>query len=94
VQSPTARRAIAERDVYMDMPAGPQVSQHRALIHGETPGMKLMQEWTTVYFLYDLARDPGELTDLSRDRATLREMMGAYEDKLSTLHVVPVNAVR
>jgi arylsulfatase A-like enzyme len=86
--------SIAERDVYMDMPAGPQVSQHRALIHGETPGMKLMQEWTTVYFLYDLARDPGELTDLSRDRATLREMMGAYEEKLSTLHVVPVNAVR
>jgi choline-sulfatase len=86
--------SIEERDVYLDMPAGPQVSQHRAFIHGETPGLKLMQEWTTVYLLYDLARDPGELSDLSRDRATLNEMLGAYEEKLSSLHVVPVNAVR
>jgi len=82
---------VEERDVYMDMPTGPQVPQHRALIHGDTPGFKLMQEWMSVYFLYDLSKDPGELSDLSRDRGKLRELMGAYEDKLATLHVIPVN---
>ena len=29
---------IDERDVFMDMPAGPQVSQHRAIIHGRDAG--------------------------------------------------------
>ena len=82
---------VAERDVYMDMPAGPQVSQHRALIHGDTPGLKLMSEGGPLYLLYDLARDPGELNDLSRDRPALAEMKSLYEQKVAGLHAIRVN---
>jgi arylsulfatase A-like enzyme len=83
--------AMEERDVYMDMPAGPQVSQHRALIHGDTPGLKLMSEGAAWFFLFDLNNDPGELTDISRDRARLLEMRSAFDDKLATLHTIHVD---
>jgi choline-sulfatase len=89
IASPDAE--VEERDVYMDMPAGPQVSQHRAFIHGETPGLKLMAEGGPVYLLFDLARDPGELNDLSRDRPILTLMRSAYEDKLAGIHTLRVN---
>ncbi len=46
---------VDERDVYIDMPAGPQVSQHRAFIHGDTPGLKLMAEGGPLYLLFDLS---------------------------------------
>ena len=58
--------AIDERDVLMDMPWGPQVAQHRALIHGPTPGLKLMAPGGPVYQLYDLSKDEAELNDVSR----------------------------
>jgi choline-sulfatase len=83
--------SMEERDIYIDMPAGPEVSQHRALIHGTTPGMKLMSEGGPVYFLFDLARDPGELAELSRDRAAYALMKAAFDDKVSTLHMVHVD---
>jgi arylsulfatase A-like enzyme len=82
---------VDERDVYIDMPWGPQVSQHRAFIHGETPGLKLMAEGGSLYFLFDLTRDPDELNDLSRDRALLGPMKSAYEDKVAGLHMVRIN---
>ncbi|HZU84073.1 MAG TPA: sulfatase [Polyangiaceae bacterium] len=80
-----------ERDVFMDVPWGPRVSQHRALIHGPTPGLKLMHEGGALYLLFDLSRDPGELTDLSRSRGMLSEMIDAYQQKLATLHEVRVD---
>jgi arylsulfatase A-like enzyme len=80
--------AIDERDVFIDMPWGPQVSQHRAIIHGSTPGMKLMSEGGPVYLLYDLALDPGELNEQSRDRAALAQMKAALDDKLSSLREI------
>jgi choline-sulfatase len=79
---------IEERDVYLDMPWGPRVSQHRALLHGPTPGLKLMHEGGPVYFLFDLANDPGELNDLSRSRDLLHAAFEAYQDKLATLREV------
>ncbi len=82
---------VDERDVYIDMPAGPQVSQHRAFIHGDTPGLKLMAEGGPLYLLFDLARDPGELNDLSRDRALLAGMKSAYDDKAAGLHTIRVS---
>jgi arylsulfatase A-like enzyme len=88
VMTPDAPEAMAERDVFIDMPAGPQVQQHRALIHGTTPGFKLMSEGAAWFFLFDLSRDPGELSDLGRDRAKLAEMRAAFDEKLSTLHQV------
>jgi arylsulfatase A-like enzyme len=84
-------KAMEERDVYMDMPAGPQVSQHRAIIHGPTPGLKLMSEGAAWYFLFDLSRDPGELNDIGRDRARLTDMRAAFDQKLATLRPILVD---
>lgn len=81
--------AIDERDVFLDMPAGPQVSQHRAIIHGPTPGMKLLAEGGPVNLIFDLSRDEGELDDLSRrNRAELARMMDAFNEKLSSLRII------
>jgi arylsulfatase A-like enzyme len=80
---------VDERDVYMDMPAGPEVSQHRAIIHGPTPGMKLMSEGGPVFLLYDLSRDEAEVDELSRrERPALARMMSAFGEKLSSLHEI------
>jgi choline-sulfatase len=79
-----------ERDVYMDMPWGPRVSQHRAIVHGATPGLKLLHEGGSVYLLFDLATDPGETNDLTLSRGLMAEMLGAYQEKLATLHEVRV----
>lgn len=84
-------KSMEERDVYMDMPAGPQVAQHRAIIHGPTPGLKLMSEGAAWYFLFDLARDPGELNDIGHDRARLAEMRAAFDQKLATLRQIHVD---
>ncbi|MDP9150290.1 MAG: sulfatase-like hydrolase/transferase [Myxococcota bacterium] len=80
-----------DRDVYLDMPAGPEVSQHRAIIHGPTPGMKLMHEGGGVYFLFDLAKDPGERNDLTRDRPLFRRMVEAFDEKRATLREIHVD---
>jgi arylsulfatase A-like enzyme len=84
--------AIDERDIYMDMPWGPQVSQHRAIIHGATPGMKLMHEGGPVYLLFDLSRDEAEVDDLSRrDRGSLARMVDAFDEKLAALREIHVD---
>jgi choline-sulfatase len=79
---------MEERDIYIDMPAGPEVSQHRAFIHGTTPGMKLMSEGGPVFFLFDLSKDPGELNELSRDRDKFVPMKAAYDDKVASLRML------
>jgi hypothetical protein len=81
-----------ERDVYLDMPAGPQVGQRRAIIHGNTPALKLLHEGGPVYFLFDLAEDPRELRDLAGDRKTLAPMMRAFDLKRASLHDVRVGS--
>ena len=85
--------AVDERDVFLDMPWGPRVSQHRALIHGPTPGMKLMAPGGGVYLLFDLNGDEAELEDLSRrDRPAFARMVEAYQEKLSNLREIKVEA--
>jgi choline-sulfatase len=83
-----------ERDIYLDIPAGPQVSQHRAIIHGPTPGLKLMHEGGPVFFLFDLSKDERELYDLAGDRKKLGPMMKVFSDKLASLHQVRAAALR
>ncbi len=87
-----------ERDIYLDMPVGPQVSEHRGIIHGPTPGMKLIWEGGPVYFLYDLAKDPHEARDLAGNRKVLAPVMRTFFDKLASLHQLrvtgPTSAVR
>ena len=82
---------IDERDVYLDMPWGPRVSQHRAIIHGPTPGLKLMAPGGRIYALYDLSKDPWETNDISmRDRSVLAQMIEAFDDKHASLHEIHV----
>jgi arylsulfatase A-like enzyme len=63
-----------ERDVYMDMPAGPWNETRHALITGPTPGMKLIHIRGNLYSLYDLAADPGEKNDLASDKEKVHEL--------------------
>jgi choline-sulfatase len=91
IVSPDAENALEERDVYIDMPAGPQVSQHRAIIHGPTPGFKLMSEGAAWYFLFDLSRDAEELNDIGRDKAKFAELREAFDEKLASLHTIRVD---
>jgi hypothetical protein len=78
--------ALPERDVYIDMPVGPNTGMRHALIRGETPGMKLTHIQGAQYQLFDLAADPGELDDLSSDKAKLAPLVAAFLAKRATLH--------
>ncbi len=88
VSAPEAR--YEERDVYMDMPDGPYTHMRRGLIHGPTPGMKLIHFGGRQYQLYDLARDPGETDDLSGDPELMRPMLEAFAQKRAALHEIDV----
>jgi arylsulfatase A-like enzyme len=81
-----------ERDVYMDMPDGPYTHMRRGLLHGPTPGMKLIHFGGKQYQLYDLARDPYESKDLSGDPAQLGPMVELLQAKRATLHEVYVKS--
>jgi choline-sulfatase len=78
--------AYEERDVFMDMPDGPYTHMRRALLHGTTPGMKLIHFGGRQYQLYDLSQDPGETEDLSGDPTKLRPMVDLMQAKRATLH--------
>jgi arylsulfatase A-like enzyme len=81
-----------ERDVYLDMPDGPYTHMRRGLIHGPTPGMKLIHLGGRQYQLYDLSTDPDEREDLASDPAKLQPMLDAFAAKRATLHEINVKA--
>jgi arylsulfatase A-like enzyme len=81
-----------ERDVYIDMPDGPYTRMRRGLIHGETPGMKLIHFGGRQYQLYDLSVDPDERDDLSSDPAKLAPMVDLLQTKRATLREIDVKA--
>jgi choline-sulfatase len=89
-----ARRGapFEERDVYLDMPDGPYTHLRRGIIHGTTPGTKLIHLGGKLYQLYDLANDPGEHEDLSSDPTQLAPMIEALQAKRATLKEIPVKA--
>lgn len=82
-----------ERDVYIDMPLGPFNGLRRALIHGPTPGMKLLHFGAQQYQLYDLSTDPAETIDLSKDKDKFKPMLDAYQAKRATTHEIEVKPV-
>jgi arylsulfatase A-like enzyme len=84
--------AYAERDVYLDMPDGPYTHMRRGIIHGATPGKKLVHFGGRQYQLYDLAADPGEHEDLAGDRSELTPMVEALQAKRATLKEIDVKA--
>jgi hypothetical protein len=81
-----------EKDVLIDMPDGPNTKFRRALIHGPTPGTKLIHFGGSRYELYDLAKDPSEAVDLSSDPAHLAEMKALFSAKKAELREIYVKA--
>ncbi len=59
-----------ERDVYIDMPVGPFTAMRHALIHGPTPGTKLVHLDSGEFQLFDLASRSG------REGRSLRRHQG------------------
>jgi choline-sulfatase len=84
--------AFEERDVYLDMPDGPYTHLRRGILHGPTPGMKLIHFGGRQYQLYDLSTDPDERQDLSGDPAKLAPTLEALQRKRATLHEINVKA--
>jgi arylsulfatase A-like enzyme len=84
--------AFEERDVYLDMPDGPFTHLRRGILHGATPGMKLVHLGGRQYQLYDLATDPGEHEDLSGDAARLGAMVEVLQAKRAALREISVKA--
>ncbi len=79
-----------ERDVYLDMPAGPWNVHRRALITGTSPGMKLIHLGGPSYQLFDLAADPEEKNDLSADKARVKELADRMTELRSHLTEIDV----
>jgi choline-sulfatase len=88
-----AGQGYEERDVYIDMPDGPFTHMRRALIHGTTPGMKIVHMGGRQYQLYDLSHDPDESEDLAADASNasrLEPMVQALAAKRATLREIYV----
>jgi arylsulfatase A-like enzyme len=81
---------LPERDVYIDMPAGPYNGARRAVISGPTPGMKLIHQGGSTYLLFDLAKDPKEAHDLSGDKDELTPMVQKLQAIRSRLKEIDV----
>jgi choline-sulfatase len=86
--------ALAERDIYLDMPQGPLNDVRRAIITGPTPGMKLIHFGGTRYGLFDLAKDPAELNDLAKDPEAVRPVMDRMQQLRGGLAEVAVGTAR
>jgi len=76
--------------VYIDMPDGPFTHMRRALIHGATPGTKIVHLGGRQYQLYDLANDPDETVDLAADASRLGPMVEALSAKRAALREIYV----
>jgi arylsulfatase A-like enzyme len=79
-----------ERDVFIDMPAGPNNMTRRALITGPAPGMKLIHFGGKDFRLYDLSNDDAEAHDLSKDEALLAPIREKFESIVGALVEVEV----
>jgi arylsulfatase A-like enzyme len=79
-----------ERDILVDMPAGPNNDERRAFIH---EGRKLYISNAVRYQLFDLESDPAEKHDLSGDKELLAEMKTRYQAFRSGMREVIVRPV-
>lgn len=79
-----------ERDVFVDMPAGPYNGIRRAIITGPTPGMKLINQGGAAYQLFDLAADPQEKKDLASDKEKLAPVLARMQAMRASLKEVEV----
>ena len=86
---------FAERDVYIDMPAGQYNSMRRALLTGPGAGLKLLHFGGNQYQLFDLAEDSDELKDLAKDTdktTPVIEAMQRLRSRLKEIDVKPAPA--
>jgi arylsulfatase A-like enzyme len=79
-----------ERDILVDMPAGPNNDERRAFIH---EGKKLYISNAVRFQLFDLDQDPAEKNDLSSDKELLAEMKSRYQDFRAGMREVIVRPV-
>lgn len=79
-----------ERDIFVDMPAGPNNDERRAFYHADR---KLYISSGASFQLFDLAADPAEKADLSDNKEALAEMKGRYETFKGTLREVRVKPI-
>ncbi len=87
-----AGKEPAQRDILVDMPAGPYNDARRALIHGDS---KLIVAGEKRFSLYDLAADPGEDRDLAGEHEqTLKEMKDRYAAFRARLREIKVTGKR
>ncbi|WP_394838789.1 sulfatase-like hydrolase/transferase [Pendulispora rubella] len=82
--------SFPERDVYVDMPIGPYTGMRRAIIHGPTPGMKLIHFGGSNYSLFDLSSDPDEKEDLAEDKSKFRPMYEALQAQRARMKEIDV----
>ncbi len=76
-----------QRDILIDMPAGPNNDERRAFIQGD---LKLYVSNGVRSQLFDLAADPSEKRDLSGDKPRVSAMMAKYRGFKAGLHEVYV----
>jgi len=78
-------KEAAERDVIIDMPAGPYNDSRRAFIHGD---LKLIISRGSHKELYDLASDPEESRNIwAKDRARIEDRYAAAKARLREIEV-------
>ncbi len=86
-----AGAAPEPRDVFIDMPAGPNNDAKRALIHGD---LKLISSGGPRVEIFDLARDAEEKHDLGGDAATVKQIQPYFEAAKSHLREIKVTGER
>jgi arylsulfatase A-like enzyme len=79
----------AERDILVDMPAGPHNDERRAFLRGNK---KLYVAGSVRFTLFDLEADPGEKNAID-DKALLSDWKAAYQSTKSRLREVTVKPV-
>jgi arylsulfatase A-like enzyme len=78
-----------ERDVLVDMPAGPNNDERRALLRG---GKKLYVANSVRFTLFDLQNDPAE-KNASDDKALIADMKARYQAEKAQLREVAIKPV-
>lgn len=81
----------SQRPVFVDMAEGPHNAERRAFIDGD---LKLVVSGGRPLSLYDLASDPGEKHDLSKDKPRLQQALEKFRAFRSTLREVKVRPER
>jgi hypothetical protein len=66
------------------------MQMRRGVIHGPTPGLKLIHFGGNLYNLFDLAADPAEAIDIAGDKDRFDPVFAAFQTIRGGLHEVDV----